>query len=154
MATSSEWDKRFMSIANEVAKWSSCCRQHVGAVIVKDNRIIATGYNGAPAGIESCKERGFCYKNSIGIEKGNNNCYAIHAEQNALLQAAKLGIAVQGATLYCTHQPCNICLKSLLNAGITIIHYVKPYRDDFASKLIFEYEQGVCLLKEPDDYVD
>lgn len=145
------WDKRFMDVAKEISTWSSCMRQHVGAVIVKDKRIIATGYNGAPSGIKTCKDRGFCYKHSLGITKGNNHCYAIHAEQNALLQAAKLGISVQGATIYCTHQPCNICLKSILNAGIQTIYYETPYDDEFAKKLKEEYEGCLNIIQYTGD---
>ena len=108
-----KWDKRFMELAENVASWSSCVRagSHVGAVIVKNKRILTTGYNGAPSGIKSCKERGFCLRDKLGIASGTRAemCYAIHAEQNAVIQAAKMGVSVEGATIYVTHQPWSVC---------------------------------------------
>ena len=106
-----KWDRRFMEMTELVATWSSCYKpdRQVGAIITKDKRILTTGYNGAGAGIKSCKERGECLRQKLGIESGTRHevCYAVHAEQNAIIQAAKLGISVDGATLYCTHQPCS-----------------------------------------------
>ena len=117
-----KWDARFMEMAEMVGSWSSCYRsgRNIGAVIVRDKRILTTGYNGAPAGLLSCAERGECLRDKLGIPSGTRHelCYAIHAEQNALIQAAKLGVSVEGATLYCTHQPCTICSKLIINAGI------------------------------------
>ena len=116
------WDHRFMKMAWLISEWSSCYRQgrKIGAVIVKDKRIMTTGYNGAPAGLLTCKERGECLRDKLNIPSGTRTeiCYAIHAEQNAILQAAKLGLAIDGATLYCTHQPCSICAKMIINTGI------------------------------------
>ena len=131
-----KWDKRFMDLAEQISTWSSCYKMHVGAVIVKGNRIITTGYNGAPQGIETCNDRGYCWKEQLGIQKGNSNCFAIHAEQNAILQAAKMGVSLEGCTLYCTHKPCNICTKSIINSGITRIVYKNDYIDNFADYLI------------------
>ena len=122
-----KWDKRFMEMAEVVASWSSCFQEnrHVGAVIVKEKRILTTGYNGAPSGIESCAEKGECLRRKLNIPSGTKHelCYAVHAEQNAIAQAAKLGISVEGATLYCTHQPCVICAKIIINAGIKKVIY-------------------------------
>lgn len=137
-----KWDQRFMSLAKEVSTWSTCVRKgrNVGSVIVKDKRIIATGYNGAPAGVTSCQEKGFCLRDKLGIESGTRHeiCYATHAEQNALIQAAKLGISVDGATIYVTHRPCTICTKLIINAGIKRIVYGYTYPDDFSVELINE----------------
>ena len=109
-------------MAKLVATWSSCFQENrqVGAVIVKDKRIMTTGYNGAPSGIENCKSRGECLRRKLNVASGTKLelCYAVHAEQNAIAQAAKLGISVDGATLYCTHQPCVICCKMIINSGI------------------------------------
>ncbi|MBE5764216.1 MAG: cytidine deaminase [Clostridiales bacterium] len=137
-----KWDKRFMQLAETVATWSSCFQENrqIGAVIVKDNRIITTGYNGAPSGVVSCKERGECLRRVLNIPSGTRHemCYAVHAEQNAIAQAAKLGISVEGATLYCTHQPCVICSKMMINSGIKRIVYRHGYPDDFSLKLLKE----------------
>ncbi len=144
-----KWDKRFMELTVEISKWSSCYKpnRNVGAIIVKGRRILTTGYNGAPAGVDSCKERGECLRNNMGIASGERQelCYAIHAEQNAIIQAAKLGVSIDGATIYCTHQPCAICAKMIVNAGIERVVYLNPYPDDFAKKIfdsvVIEVEQ-------------
>ncbi len=137
-----KWDKRFMDVAKLVSSWSTCVREgrQVGSIIVRDKRIIATGYNGAPAGVLSCAEKGFCMRDRMGIESGTRHefCYATHAEQNALVQAAKLGISVEGATIYITHQPCVICTKLLINAGIKRIVYGYNYPDDFSIQILKE----------------
>lgn len=142
-----KWDKRFMKIAYDVATWSSCIRnkRQVGAVIVKNNRIVATGYNGAPSGIDSCAERGECLRTKLHIPSGQRQelCYATHGEQNALIQAAKLGISVDGATMYVTHRPCAICTKLIINAGIKRIVYAYDYPDEFSTKLL--EQAGVVL---------
>ena len=137
-----KWDERFMQLAETVAGWSSCFQEnrHVGAVVVKDKRILTTGYNGASSGITSCAERGECLRRVKNIASGTMQevCYAVHAEQNAIAQAAKLGISVEGATLYCTHQPCVICSKMMINSGIKRIVYCEGYPDDFSLKLLKE----------------
>lgn len=136
-----KWDKRFMDLACEIANWSSCYKpnRNIGALIVKNKRILTTGYNGAPTGLTSCKERGECIRVNMGIKSGERHelCYAIHAEQNAIIQAAKLGVSIDGATIYCTHQPCSICAKMIVNAGIARVVYMHPYPDEFA-KTIFD----------------
>ncbi len=147
----SKWDKRFMELAESVASWSSCVRagRHVGAVIVKNKRILTTGYNGAPSGIKSCKERGFCLRDKLGIASGTRAemCYAIHAEQNAVIQAAKMGVSVEGATIYVTHQPCSVCTRILINAGISRIVYKQEYPDKFSLELLEESGIELCHLK-------
>ena len=147
-----KWDKRFMEMCEFVSTWSSCYRagRNIGAVIVQDRRIIATGYNGAPAGLVSCKEKGECLRDKLGIPSGTRQetCYAVHAEQNALMQAAKIGVSVDGATLYCTHQPCTICTKLIINAGIKRIVYKFPYPDEFSQQLLTE--SGVLVQKYED----
>lgn len=137
-----KWDKRFIGLAELVATWSSCYQENrqVGAVIVKDKRIMTTGYNGAPSGIESCKTKGKCLRRELNVPSGTKLelCYAVHAEQNAIAQAAKLGISVDGGTLYCTHQPCVICCKMIINAGIKRVVYKYGYPDEFSLKLFDE----------------
>lgn len=142
-----KWDKRFMEMAEFVGSWSSCYKpdRHVGAVIVRGKRILTTGYNGAPSGIGSCAERCNCIRVDMGIPSGTRHelCYAVHAEQNAIIQAAKQGIAVDGATLYCTHQPCVICCKMIINAGIKRVVYRNGYPDEFSVRLFEEADVTV-----------
>jgi len=137
-----KWDKRFMEMASLVATWSSCFKENrqVGAVIVRDKRILTTGYNGASSGIVSCKEKGECLRVKLNIKSGTCQeiCYAVHAEQNAIIQAAKLGVSVQGATIYVTHQPCSICAKMIINSGIKRIVYKEGYPDEFSMQLFNE----------------
>ncbi len=137
-----KWDKRFMELAETVAGWSSCYQQnrHIGAVVVKDNRILTTGYNGAPQGVKSCTEKGECLRRKLGVESGTRQelCYAVHAEQNAIVQAARLGVSLKGATLYCTHQPCVICAKLIINSGIARVVYKNGYPDEFSLALFAE----------------
>ncbi len=144
-----KWDNRFMQMAELVSSWSSCYQEnrHVGAVVVKDKRILTTGYNGAPSGITSCAERGICLRRERNIPSGTMQevCYAVHAEQNAICQAAKLGISLEGATLYCTHQPCVICARIIINSGIKRIIYKYGYPDEFAMQLF--NEAGLEVIK-------
>jgi len=137
-----KWDRRMMELARYIAGWSSCYQhnRHVGAVIVRNKRILTTGYNGAPEGVRSCVEKGECLRRTLNIPSGTRHelCYAIHAEQNAIIQAAKMGVSIQGATLYCTHQPCVICTKMIVNAGLLRIVYDEPYPDDFALRILKE----------------
>lgn len=136
-----------MELTEQVASWSSCYKsdRQVGAIIVKNKRILTTGYNGAPEGVKSCKERGECLRMKNDIASGTRLelCYAVHAEQNAIVQAARLGIVLEGATLYCTHQPCVICAKMIINAGIKRIVYKDGYPDEFSVQLL--NEAGVIL---------
>ena len=136
-----------MEIAYVIAGWASCFKadRKIGCVIVKNKRIVTTGYNGAPAGIKTCVERGECLRKKMGIASGTKHeiCYAIHAEQNAIIQAAKLGSSIDGATLYCTHQPCVICAKMIVNSGISRVVYKHGYPDDFSVQML--KEGGVLL---------
>ncbi len=144
-----KWDVRFMQMARLVASWSSCyqANRQVGAVIVKDKRILTTGYNGAPSGLVSCKDKGECLRKKLNIPSGTRQeiCYAVHAEQNAIVQAAKMGISVNGATIYVTHQPCSICTKIIINSGIKKVIYREGYPDDFSMQLFAE--AGVKIIK-------
>lgn len=137
-----KWDKRFMDLTSQVAEWSSCHKadRHVGAIVVKNKRVLTTGYNGAPQGVVSCRDKGECMREKLGIQSGTRHelCYAVHAEQNAIAQAARLGAVLEGATLYCTHQPCVICAKIIINAGITRIVYREGYPDKFSLELLDE----------------
>lgn len=142
-----KWDKRFVEMARIISGWSSCYRngRQIGCVIVKDKRIMTTGYNGAPAGIGTCVERGVCLRDKMGIASGTRMeiCYAVHAEQNAIIQAARLGVSIDGATLYCTHQPCSLCAKMIINAGIKRVVYENGYPDEFTLTLFDE--AGIVL---------
>lgn len=137
-----KWDARFMDMAEKVATWSSCFQQNrqVGAVIVRDKRMLTTGYNGAGSGIKSCKERGECLRRKLNIPSGTRQemCYAIHAEQNAIIQAAKMGVSVDRATIYCTHQPCSICAKMIINSGIRRVVFKYGYPDEFSMQMMKE----------------
>ena len=147
-----KWDKRFIEMAEVVGSWSSCYQEgrQVGAVVVKDKRILTTGYNGAPSGIDSCAERGVCLRRERNIASGTMQevCYAVHAEQNAIIQAAKLGVSLEGATMYVTHQPCVICTRMILNSGIKKVVYKNGYPDAFALELFAQ--SGVELVKFED----
>ena len=145
-----KWDYRFMDIAKTVGSWSSCVRRNVGAVIVKNKRILTTGYNGAPEGVVPCRDKGVCMRNELGIPSGTHaeTCYAIHAEQNAIIQAAKMGISLEGSTIYVTHQPCSVCTRIIINAGIKRVVYDNPYPDEFSAKL-WE-ESGLEVVKIPE----
>ena len=146
-----KWKKRFMLLTEHIATWSSCLRRQVGAVIVKDKRILTTGYNGAPAGVKTCIERGSCMRNEMNIPSGTHAelCYAAHAEQNAIIQAAKEGISLKGCVLYCTHQPCVVCAKMIINSGIKEVIYKEGYPDEFSQKIC--EEAGVKLTKYNED---
>lgn len=148
-----KWDKRFMEMANLVATWSSCFREgrQIGAVITKNKRILTTGYNGAPSGVKNCVEKGECLRDKLHIQSGTRAefCYAVHAEQNAIIQAAKLGVSVEDATLYCTHQPCSICAKMIVNSGISRVVYREGYPDEFARKILDE--AGIAVEKYVED---
>jgi dCMP deaminase len=120
-----------MEIAGVVAKRSTCLRNKVGAIVVRDKRILSTGYNGAPRGLEHCLEVG-CLRDERNIESGTRHeiCRAVHAEQNAVIQCALHGVSTEGATLYCTHQPCILCTKMMINAGIRRVVFREDYPDD------------------------
>lgn len=140
------WDRYFMEMARVAATRSTCLRRQVGAAIVKDKRLLTTGYNGAPQGIRHCSETG-CLRQAANIPSGERHelCRGTHAEQNAIVQAAFHGVEIEGATLYCTHQPCSVCTKMIINAGIRRIVFENGYPDQLAVDMLDEagisYEQ-------------
>lgn len=135
--TRPNWDSYFMEIAQVVSKRSTCLRRSVGAVIVKNKQILATGYNGTPKGLAHCSEVG-CLREKLNVPSGQNHelCRGIHAEQNAVIQAAVHGVSIDGGTVYCTHQPCVVCTKILINAGIKRIVFANPYPDKLAEEMM------------------
>lgn len=143
------WDSYFMEMAELVAKRSTCIRRNVGAVVVQDRRIVATGYNGAPKGLAHCTEiEGGCLRERLGIPSGERHemCRALHAEQNAIIQAATSGQSVDGATIYITHQPCVICAKMIINAGIEKIIVKEGYPDELSVQLLEEAGRKIVVL--------
>ncbi|MFO7835294.1 MAG: cytidine/deoxycytidylate deaminase family protein [Candidatus Thorarchaeota archaeon] len=132
-------DTYFCEIADLVSSRSTCLRNKVGAVLVKESQILSTGYNGAPKGLPHCEEVG-CIRDELNVPPGERHelCRGLHAEQNAIIQAAYHGVSVKGAKLYVTTKPCSICTKMLINAGITEIIYIEPYEDELAAQLIEE----------------
>ncbi len=137
--TRPSWTEYFMTITKVVAKRSTCLRRHVGAILVKDKRILATGYNGSPAGLRHCEEVG-CLREDSSVPSGERHelCRGLHAEQNAIIQAAYHGIPISGATVFCTNKPCVICSKMIINAGITKICYDQDYDDSLADQMLAE----------------
>ncbi|NLM51712.1 MAG: cytidine deaminase [Firmicutes bacterium] len=131
------WDTYFMQIAHLVATRSTCLRRSVGAVIIKDKRILATGYNGAPSGLAHCDEVG-CARAHVPSGERHELCRALHAEQNAILQAALYGVPIGGATLYCTNHPCVMCAKMIVNAGMKEVVIDQDYPDEMAAKIFAE----------------
>lgn len=158
MTNQRKWDIRFLKMAEHVSMWSSCNQENrqVGAVIVKNKRIVTTGYNGAPSGIKTCKERNECLRCKMNIKSGTHLevGYAVHAEQNAIIQAARLGIAIDNTTLYCTHQPCTICAKMIINAGIKRVVYRYGYPNEFSLDLFKEAKVSIEKLEYNEEEVE
>lgn len=144
--TRPSWDDYFMAIVEDVATRSTCRRRRVGAILVKDKRIIATGYNGGPTGLAHCLDIG-CLREQLGIPSGQQHelCRGVHAEQNAIIQAARYGVHTDGSVLYCTTQPCVQCTKMLLNAGVSEIVFREGYPDGLALELL--QESGITVRK-------
>lgn len=140
------WKDYFMDIAKLVSQRSTCTRRAVGAIIVKDKRILSTGYNGAPAGTQHCLDIG-CMREKLNVPSGERHelCRGIHAEQNAIIQAAYHGVSVQGASLYCTNLPCSICAKMIINSGIKTIFYESGYADTMSEEML--QEAGIEVIK-------
>lgn len=136
-----------MSIAWQVATRSTCLRRRVGCVIVLEKRIVSTGYNGAPSGLPHCEDVG-CVREDRGIASGERHelCRGLHAEQNAIIQAALHGTAVRGGSVYCTHKPCVLCTKMLINAGIRQVYYAEGYEDAMADEIAREAGMEVSEL--------
>jgi dCMP deaminase len=142
------WQEYFMEITELVAKRSTCRRRAVGAIIVKDKRILSTGYNGAPAGVRHCIDIG-CLREEMGVASGERHelCRGIHAEQNAIIQAALHGVGIAGATLFCTNMPCAICAKMIINAGIRTVYYNEGYADTMSEQLLDEAAVDIIKLR-------
>lgn len=143
-------DEYFLKIASVVAERSTCLRHHVGAVAVRDKHILASGYNGAAAGLRDCLELG-CLRNENNIPSGTRHevCRAIHAEQNAIIQASLHGVSLEGATIYCTHTPCILCAKMLVNARIKRFVSFGTYAEDSFKDLFGEAGIAVDILPKP-----
>lgn len=143
-----KWNNRYMELAQFVSNWSTCIRdkRQVGAVIVKNNRLMTLGYNGAPANIQNCRERGYCIRERDNIASGTRmeHCYSICAEQNAIIQAAKQGLSVEGAVMYSTLSPCPNCARAIITSGIIKVYYKDSYTNPFSVELF--KEAGVELI--------
>jgi dCMP deaminase len=140
------WDDYFLHIATVVAQRSTCLRRKVGAALVLDKRILATGYNGAPSGLPHCAEVG-CLRDRRGVPSGERHelCRGLHAEENALLQAARYGIRIEGSTIYTTHVPCSMCTKMIINCGIRRVVATRDYPDGLGRELLGEAGIELCL---------
>lgn len=140
------WDEYFIEIVNVVKKRSTCIRRQVGALIVKDKRILTTGYNGAPTGLKHCEEIG-CLREKLGVPSGQRHelCRALHAEQNAIVQAANSGVSIEGGTIYVTDQPCALCAKMIINAGLKRVVFCGDYPDQLSMDMLTE--AGIQLEK-------
>ncbi|MFO7946583.1 MAG: cytidine/deoxycytidylate deaminase family protein [Armatimonadota bacterium] len=148
------WDDYFMEITHVVAKRSTCLRRQVGALLVHDRRILSTGYNGAPKGLAHCAELGGCYREQHNIPSGERQelCRAVHAEQNAIIQAAVHGVKLEnGVTCYSTTQPCVTCAKMLINANVTRIVYEGDYPDPLARQMLGEAGVELVRYRPPDE---
>jgi dCMP deaminase len=150
MSTRPTWDEYFLEMAHVIASRATCLRRRVGAVVVRDRRILATGYNGAPAGLPHCAEVG-CRRAELGIASGQRQelCRGLHAEQNAIIQGALHGVSLRDSTLYCTTQPCVICAKMLINAGVGRIVYEGEYADQLSLEML--EQAGIELVRAQAD---
>jgi dCMP deaminase len=144
------WDEYFMDITRLVSRRSTCLRRRVGALIIKNKKILATGYNGAPTGVRHCSETG-CLREKLEIPSGERAelCRGLHAEQNAIIQAAFHGVGIEGAVLYTTTMPCSVCMKMIINAGIQEIVYEEGYPDSLAEALIQETQIALRTYAGP-----
>ena len=144
------WDEYFMRFAELAATRTTCLRRSVGAVIVKNKHILATGYNGAPKKVPHCKDLGGCLREKLNVPSGERHelCRALHAEQNAIIQCAMSGQNIEGATIYITHQPCIICSKMIINAGIKRIVVREGYPDNLAKQILSEAGLSIIMLGE------
>ncbi len=145
------WHTHFQTIAFIVAQRSTCLSRQVGAVAVKDNNILATGYNGSPKTLPHCTETQICLRKHLNLLSGTHHelCHGVHAEQNLIIQAAKHGINLNNAIIYCTHQPCYICLKMLINLNVDTIYFSFPYPDPFAEKLLEQLNFQLIQIDKP-----
>jgi len=143
------WDQYFFNIIDFVKQRSTCLRRQVGAVIVKDNHILATGYNGVPSGISHCADVG-CLRAKLNVPSGQRHelCRGLHAEQNAIIQSAKYGVSITDSTIYTNTKPCSICTKMIINSGIKEIVYIEYYDDPLADELLSETDIIVRQFKD------
>jgi dCMP deaminase len=143
------WDEYFMDITRLVARRSTCMRRQVGAVMVKNKNILATGYNGTPSGITHCDVTG-CLREQLNVPSGERHelCRGLHAEQNAIIQAARHGVNIEDSVLYCTDSPCIICTKMLINAGIHRVVYLKGYAYKLSMEMLAESGVEACLFDD------
>ncbi len=143
-----DWDTYFMDMAKLAARRSSCLRRAVGAVLVKDRRVLSTGYNGVPSGVTHCEVAG-CLREKLDVPSGERHelCRGLHAEQNAIIQAAFHGVSIRGAVLYCTNLPCIICAKMLINAGVLRIVYAEGYADALTEEMLVEVGMELVRLE-------
>lgn len=146
------WDDYFMEITRLVSKRSTCLRRHVGAVIVRNKRILTTGYNGAPRGLPHCSETG-CLREQMGIPSGQKQelCRGLHAEQNAIIQAALCGVSIEGAELYSVTHPCVVCAKMIINAGITRVVFEDSYPDPLSKQMLDAAGIEMVKIEKPQD---
>ena len=147
-----DWEVYFLKIAQLAYTRSTCIRRHVGAVLVKEKKILATGYNGVPSGISHCADVG-CLRDEEQVPSGQRHelCRGLHAEQNAILQAAYHGVSIQGSVLFCTNFPCVICSKMLINAGIRQIFYLEGYPDPLSERMLNEAGMDLRRIEMEDD---
>lgn len=143
------WDEYFIDITRLVARRSTCMRRQVGAVMVKEKNILATGYNGTPSGITHCNVTG-CLREQLNVPSGERHelCRGLHAEQNAIIQAARHGVNIAGSVLYCTDSPCIICTKMLINAGIHKVIYLQGYADQLSMEMLAESGIEACAFAD------
>lgn len=148
--TRPDWDTYFMDMAKLAARRSSCLRRAVGAVLVKDRRLLATGYNGVPSGVTHCDVTG-CLRDRLQVPSGERHelCRGLHAEQNAIIQAAFHGVSIRDAVLYCTNLPCIICAKMLINAGVRRVVYIEGYSDALTREMLSEVGMELVRMGEP-----
>ena len=140
------WDEYFLEMARVIASRATCLRRSVGALLVRDKRILPTDYNGAPSNLPHCEQAG-CLRDAMGIPSGERQelCRGLHAEQNAIIQGALHGVSVRGSVLYCTTQPCVICAKMLINAGVQRVVYEGDYADQLSLEML--QQAGVDLVR-------
>jgi len=145
-----DWDEYFLKMSHLVAERSTCLRHHVGSLVVRNKRILTTGYNGAASGVKDCLALG-CLRNEKNIPSGERHeiCRAIHAEQNAIIQAGLHGIDISGSTIYCTHSPCILCAKMIVNARIKNFITCTEYKDKAFKSLFKEAGLKYKLIRQP-----
>lgn len=132
------WAKRYLRLAEEISTWTSCLSRGVGCVITVGRRVVATGYNGAPAGVPSCRERGYCLREDSRSGENLDKCLAVHSEQNAITWAAKEGQSLKGGDIYVTTMPCSTCMKLIISSGIKRVFFINDYNSPLTIQLAKE----------------